>query len=168
MCQASLVRVAIGSDEVFCKSVETQPGRAHTHTLTHTHTHTHLAGSATDRPLSTPPQLSQFTELCHRTSPASFSPPRPLLRVFSQQICSTVSDWQEEACRRAVSYHLQFLLLLFRRECLKLLRLPSRPERSAEPIFPLRAPEAIHGAAATCQILPARNHYWDQNKPPCR
>lgn len=65
-CQASLLRMAIGSDEVCCKSVEAQPGRAHT-----SRRQRHRPSS-----LHSSPALP-VTELCHRTSPAPHFPHRP-------------------------------------------------------------------------------------------
>ena len=97
-------------------SVEAQPGRAHTRT--HTLTHTHLAGSATDRPPSTPPQLSQFTELCHRTSPTLLP---HLLLPLSRGFVRRLPGWQArrgragdgEACLRvSCGDILPFLLII--------------------------------------------------------
>lgn len=142
--QPLLLGGCLGSDEVFCKSVEDQPGREHTHTRAHT---THHASSATDRPLSlfTPPQLSQFTKLCHRTSPASPSPPPAPCAVFPPpaDLLDGSSAGSRKTSRKLPP---RMFLLPFRPDCSKLLRLPSRSQRSAEPIFSsLRAPEAIHG-----------------------
>lgn len=59
----------------------------------HTHTHAHTSCTQSYRPsslsLPTPPQISQFTELCHRTSPASPLLPAPCA-LFPRRFCSTV------------------------------------------------------------------------------
>lgn len=129
-CQASPVRVAIGSDEVFCRSVEAQPGRGHT-----SHRQRRRPSS-----LHSSPALPVHGALPSHQSGVLLSlappsaPPPPLLPA---DLFDGSPGWQEEACRRAVSYHLSIYFFIyfyfsFRPECLKL---PSRPERSAEPIF---------------------------------
>lgn len=141
----------------FCKSVEDQPGRAYTHE------HARTSCTPRHRPSSlySSPALPVYGALpSHQSGVPLFLllNHRHLLLLPDRypQICSTVAPppsplagwlagWQEEALRRAVSYHLLMFLLRFRPECLKLLRLASRLRESAQLVFSLRAPVATQG-----------------------
>lgn len=149
------------SNEVFCKSLNGQPGRAHTHS----HTRMHTSRTQCYRPLSlppslpTPPQISQFTELCHRTSPASpplhhhhHLPPPPPPRLphpalsFPADFARRFRGSRKRGVRRAATWPPPMVSVAIWPRMFEVAPAgqPLAEERRAH-FSSLRAPEATHG-----------------------